>query len=74
LASSLGNAGVVVTADSKIVCLTRTEAVGEAQGMVCLPGGHAEPSRLAELTAETVAHELFDSVLREVDSDARVTL
>ena len=44
LADPLGNAAVVLTRDLHVLLLRRSTTVGEAPGMLVLPGGHPEPS------------------------------
>lgn len=46
LASPLGNAAVVETADRRVVLLRRGAGVGEAPNSVVMPGGHPEPEML----------------------------
>ena len=77
LASPLGNAAIVETIDQKVVLLKRSQNVGECPDTIVCPGGHAEPEmvgikRMEDWESdstdrnETIRHELFDSMVREV--------
>ena len=43
LGNALGVGSVVETTDQKLVFIERSHHVGEAQGMIDVPGGHPEP-------------------------------
>lgn len=81
LSQAFGNACIVTTTDDRVVFLVRSSSVGEGEGAVVLPGGHAEPSRLGiteiasqtgEVTADAVVRELFGSIFEEVVEELRV--
>ena len=44
LADPLGVGGVTVTSDGYVVLIRRSKSVGEAAGMLDVPGGHPEPT------------------------------
>eukprot|EP00124_Ichthyophonus_hoferi_P001838 Ihof_evm8s108 gene=Ihof_evmTU8s108 len=46
ISMNLGCACYVITKDNMIPLLVRSNKVGEGAGMMCLPGGHGEPSRI----------------------------
>ncbi|XP_069036701.1 uridine diphosphate glucose pyrophosphatase NUDT22 [Lepisosteus oculatus] len=85
LAQPLGVGGVVVTADGLVVFLRRSLKVGEAPGLIDIPGGHPEPKTVApevsedsitveQLCGRRVVRELFSSVLTEIRDEVNVPL
>lgn len=86
LASPLGNAAIVETADNQVLLLRRSGAVGEVSHVTVLPGGHPEPAEIgltcledwragrvhAAAWSKRARRELWDSVLREVIEETGV--
>lgn len=69
LANPLGTAIFTICKDEKVLCLKRSEFVGEASGLIVLPGGHPEPQNVnvrPEDTILDVTFELFDSASLEL--------
>ena len=57
LSQKLGVGGVTTTADGFVVFIVRSAHVAEAQGMVDVPGGHPEPSKVPGLAAAVAGEE-----------------
>ena len=57
LSQKLGVGGVTTTADGFVVFIVRSAYVAEAQGMVDVPGGHPEPSKVPGLAAAVAGEE-----------------
>jgi hypothetical protein len=74
----------VCTADGWVVLIRRSQGVGEGQGLLDVPGGHPEPSRLGldslspppalleGLSGEALVAELFESAAQEVVDEVNV--
>ena len=77
MGDAMGVSALTVTQDEYIIFIRRSHWVGEAKGLLDLPGGHAEPdemaakcnipdlSNLSNIKGEEVRYEIFHSVLRE---------
>ncbi|XP_069500960.1 uridine diphosphate glucose pyrophosphatase NUDT22 [Ambystoma mexicanum] len=85
LAEPLGVGALVHTSDDHFVFLRRSQEVGEAPGLIDIPGGHPEPKavvagvpeesiRLEDLSEELVVQELFSSVLGEIRDEVNLPL
>ncbi|MBN3302401.1 NUD22 pyrophosphatase, partial [Amia calva] len=85
LAQPLGVGGVVITGDGGVVFLRRSQRVGEAAGLIDIPGGHPEPTvvvpgvgedsvTLEQLSEEGVLKELFSSILNEIRDEVNIPL
>jgi hypothetical protein len=87
LASPLGNAVVLETADDRVVLLQRGGSVGEVPNSVVMPGGHPEPGQVgvpsvaAWLAGDAasaigwearVRHELWDGMVREIEEETGI--
>ncbi|XP_029470634.1 uridine diphosphate glucose pyrophosphatase isoform X4 [Rhinatrema bivittatum] len=77
LAEPLGVGAMLHTADDYFVFLRRSLHVGEAAGLIDIPGGHPEPKAVAQgvpeesinpedLSEDLVVQELFSSILMEI--------
>uniref|UniRef100_A0A7S2ZHZ3 Nudix hydrolase domain-containing protein n=1 Tax=Rhodosorus marinus TaxID=101924 RepID=A0A7S2ZHZ3_9RHOD len=82
LSNAFGNCCVVRTCDGKVPFLLRSRRVGEGEGFVVLPGGHAEPSRLgiesmgadiSNTSPKKVISELFTSTVQEVVEEVGIS-
>uniref|UniRef100_A0A452IMH6 2'-phosphotransferase n=1 Tax=Gopherus agassizii TaxID=38772 RepID=A0A452IMH6_9SAUR len=85
LAEPLGVGAMVHTANDCFVFLRRSLRVGEAPGLVDIPGGHPEPQavvgdvpeesiRLQDLPRQMVVKEIFTSILREIRDEVNLPL
>uniref|UniRef100_A0A8C3S364 Nudix hydrolase 22 n=1 Tax=Chelydra serpentina TaxID=8475 RepID=A0A8C3S364_CHESE len=82
LAEPLGVGAMVHTADDGFVFLRRSMRVGEAPGLVDIPGGHPEPQvdvpeesiRSENLPRQMVVKEIFTSILREIRDEVNLPL
>ncbi|XP_034633500.1 uridine diphosphate glucose pyrophosphatase NUDT22-like isoform X2 [Trachemys scripta elegans] len=85
LAEPLGVGAMVHTTDDCFVFLRRSLKVGEAPGLVDIPGGHPEPQavvgdvpeesiRLQDLPRQMVVKEIFNSILREIRDEVNLPL
>lgn len=85
LAEPLGVGAMLHTSDDYFVFLRRSLEVGEAPGLIDIPGGHPEPKavapdipeeaiRLEDLSDELVVQELFSSVLGEIRDEVNIPL
>lgn len=81
LSDALGVGCIVTTIDNYVVLIRRSLWVGEAQGLVDTPGGHAEPDEILKkqdiediFTADNhdIRYELFHSMVREVRDELNV--
>ncbi|XP_075795202.1 uridine diphosphate glucose pyrophosphatase NUDT22 isoform X2 [Pelodiscus sinensis] len=85
LAEPLGVGAMVHTSDDCFVFLRRSLKVGEAPGLIDIPGGHPEPQavmgdipeesiRLEDLPRPLVVKEIFSSILREIRDEVNLPL
>lgn len=82
LSNAIGNGVVVWSRDNRAICLRRSFAVGEGEGMWHFAGGHPEPEnvdfapkvgdttwRASTVENESIRAELFNSVKREIKEE-----
>ncbi|XP_030074325.1 uridine diphosphate glucose pyrophosphatase NUDT22 isoform X1 [Microcaecilia unicolor] len=85
LAEPLGVGAMLHTADDYFVFLRRSLHVGEAPGLIDIPGGHPEPKAVArgvpeelinldDLPEDLVVKELFSSILVEIRDEVNLPL
>ncbi|XP_038265723.1 uridine diphosphate glucose pyrophosphatase NUDT22 isoform X1 [Dermochelys coriacea] len=85
LAEPLGVGAMVHTDDDCFVFLRRSQRVGEAPGLIDIPGGHPEPQAVVgdvpeesicseELPRQMVVKEIFTSILREIRDEVNLPL
>ncbi|XP_029470631.1 uridine diphosphate glucose pyrophosphatase isoform X2 [Rhinatrema bivittatum] len=85
LAEPLGVGAMLHTADDYFVFLRRSLHVGEAAGLIDIPGGHPEPKAVAQgvpeesinpedLSEDLVVQELFSSILMEIRDEVNLPL
>ncbi|XP_014354566.1 uridine diphosphate glucose pyrophosphatase NUDT22 isoform X1 [Latimeria chalumnae] len=83
LAEPLGVGAMLHTADDDFVFLRRSLQVGEAPGLIDVPGGHPEPKAVAQgipegsishedLSENLVAEEVFSSILGEIRDEVNI--
>ncbi|XP_075693374.1 uridine diphosphate glucose pyrophosphatase NUDT22 isoform X2 [Rhinoderma darwinii] len=85
LAQPLGVGAALQCKDGRFVMLRRSHRVGEAPGLLDVPGGHPEPKAVAPnipeedlslevLKPELVIRELFSSILAEIRDEVNLPL
>ncbi|KAG8564226.1 hypothetical protein GDO81_016375 [Engystomops pustulosus] len=85
LAQPLGVGAALQCKDGRFVMLRRSHKVGEAPGLLDVPGGHPEPKAVAPnipeeelslevLEPELVIRELFSSILAEIRDEVNLPL
>ncbi|XP_056383176.1 uridine diphosphate glucose pyrophosphatase NUDT22 isoform X2 [Hyla sarda] len=83
LAQPLGVGAALQCKDGRFVMLRRSHRVGEAPGLIDVPGGHPEPKAVAPyipeeelsldvLQPELVIRELFSSILAEIRDEVNL--
>ncbi|KAK6999945.1 nucleoside diphosphate-linked moiety X motif 22 [Biomphalaria glabrata] len=83
LSDALGVGASVVTSNKKLILLKRSHHCAEAPSMWDVPGGHAEPSQIigekrleeidvTSMSSQSVLHEIFDSITREVVDEVNI--
>lgn len=80
-ADPLGVNAVLMTSDRKIVMIRRSRHVATSQGLLDMPGGHAEPSRVKgvsseedEIVSDDIVEEIFRAIRLEIRDECGVPL